>query len=156
MDASESGGDVFFMTTSKLSPLDAESSYAVYDAHECTSESPCLPQPAGPSPECVTAEACRAAPLPEPSIYGPPSSATFNGLGNLTPSPSSSSGSKPPACSSSLGAPEKKCTKKQNLTKAIATCKRKYPRNKKKRAGCEATARHKYSPKPKAARGKKQ
>jgi hypothetical protein len=33
----------------------------------------------------VTAEACRAAPAPQPSIFGAPSSATFNGQGNVVP-----------------------------------------------------------------------
>jgi hypothetical protein len=87
LDASESGGDVFFMTTSQLAKQDFDHAYDVYDAHECSSGSPCPPQLPGASPECTTAEACRAASAPPPGIYGAPPSATFNGLGNLTPSP---------------------------------------------------------------------
>jgi hypothetical protein len=79
------GGDVFFMTTAKLAPQDFDHAYDIYDAHECTTASPCIAPPAGAAAECITAEACRAAPNPEPGIYGAPPSATFNGLGNLTP-----------------------------------------------------------------------
>jgi hypothetical protein len=159
LDASETGGDVFFLTYGKLSPQDYDDSLDVYDAHECTAEAKCFPPAAATPPPCETEASCKAAPEPQPGIFGSPSSATFSGPGNLTPSCSSGSssssgsgcGSKPPpgpSCSSSLGAPSTKCTKKQNLTKALATCKRKYPHNKKKHASCEATARHKYAPKP--------
>ena len=50
LDASESGGDVFFMTTAKLAPQDFDEAYDVYDAHECTASSPCIPNPASPPP----------------------------------------------------------------------------------------------------------
>jgi hypothetical protein len=83
LDASESGSEVFFMTTAKLAPQDFDKSYDVYDAHECTVGSPCIPPPPGAEAECTTAEACRAAPLPEPGIYGAPASTTFNGIGDL-------------------------------------------------------------------------
>jgi hypothetical protein len=85
MDASENGGDVFFMTTAQLSAQDYDHAYDIYDAHECTSESPCAPAPASPQPTCTTADACRAASAPQPSIYGAPSSQTFNGTGDLAP-----------------------------------------------------------------------
>ena len=84
-EASENGEDVFLITRAKLSPADYDASLDVYDAHVCSSESPCIPSPASPSAECVTAEACRAAPAPEPGIYGAPPSATFNGQGNIVP-----------------------------------------------------------------------
>jgi hypothetical protein len=87
LDASESGGDVFFMTTAKLAPQDSDQAYDVYDAHECTAASLCIAPPAGPPPACTTADACRAAPAPQPAIFGAPSSATFSGPGNLTPPP---------------------------------------------------------------------
>jgi hypothetical protein len=90
MDASETGGDVFFLTTAKLSTADFDKAYDIYDAHECTSSSPCVPQPLLAPPECTTADACRAAPAPQPSIFGAPSSATFSGVGNLTPTPAAS------------------------------------------------------------------
>ena len=40
LDASETGGDVFFLTTQQLVTADVDQSYDVYDAHDC-SESPC-------------------------------------------------------------------------------------------------------------------
>ncbi len=46
LDASEEGGDVFFMTTARLSGEDVDSAYDVYDAHVCTSAAPC-PSPPG-------------------------------------------------------------------------------------------------------------
>ncbi len=90
LDASETGGDVFFMTTSKLASQDFDHAYDIYDAQECTSVVPCAPAPVEQPPPCETEGSCRAAPPPQPSIYGVPSSATFNGTGNLaqaSPSP---------------------------------------------------------------------
>jgi hypothetical protein len=85
LDASENGEDVFFLTTEKLVPQDRDVALDVYDAHMCTSLSPCVNAPA-PPPACTTADACRAAPLPQPPIFGAPASATFSGAGNLVPS----------------------------------------------------------------------
>ncbi len=86
MDASESGGDVFFLTTSRLALQDFDDVADVYDAHECTSESPCATSVVGPPP-CTTEASCKPSPTPQPSIYGLPSSATFSGPGNIAPPP---------------------------------------------------------------------
>lgn len=87
LDASETGGDVFFLTLSKLAPRDYDTALDVYDAHECTSASPCVaPRPASPPP-CDTEASCKASPAPEPDIFGAPASGTFSGPGNLTPPP---------------------------------------------------------------------
>ncbi len=83
--ASESGGDVFFLTSAKLAPQDYDSSRDVYDAHECTTQSPCPPPAAEQPPSCTTEASCKPAPEPQPGIYGPPASATFNGPGNVAP-----------------------------------------------------------------------
>jgi hypothetical protein len=87
LDASQSGGDVFFLTTSKLAPQDSDTALDVYDAHECTTESPCLPVPAPAPPPCNTEASCKAAPSPQPQIFGLSGSATFSGLGNIAPPP---------------------------------------------------------------------
>jgi hypothetical protein len=87
LDASESGSDVFFMTLSQLVPADVDHSIDVYDAHECTAKSPCFPPAAETPPPCTTEASCKPAPEPQPSIYAAPSSATFNGPGNLAPVP---------------------------------------------------------------------
>jgi hypothetical protein len=81
LDASEGGGDVFFLTAAKLVAGDRDTALDVYDAHECTSMSPC-PVPVPVPPPCDTGDACKAAPSPQPSIFGAPASATFAGVGN--------------------------------------------------------------------------
>jgi hypothetical protein len=86
LDASESGGDVFFMTQAQLAPQDYDTAYDVYDAHECSGAVPCLPAVTTP-PACDTEASCKAAPSPQPALYGAPASATFSGTGNLTPAP---------------------------------------------------------------------
>jgi DNA-binding beta-propeller fold protein YncE len=142
MDASETGGDVFFMTTAQLVPQAIEDTYGVYDAHECTVQSPCIPQLAAAVPECVTAESCRAALAPEPSIYGAPPSVMFSGAGNVPPAPAavpkSAVKAKPP-------------TRAQKLAAALKTCRKK--RARKKRQACEKQARRTYgSARPAAPR----
>ena len=93
LDASESGGDVFFLTSERLGPQDFDDAHDVYDAHECTSASPCLVAAVLPPP-CNTEASCRAAPTPQPAIFGAPSSATFSGSGNIASLPSSAPASK--------------------------------------------------------------
>jgi hypothetical protein len=82
LDASETGGDVFFLTASKLAAQDEDSAYDVYDAHECTGASPCSSAPVS-APPCQTEASCRPSPTPQPSIYGLPASATFSGPGDV-------------------------------------------------------------------------
>jgi hypothetical protein len=84
LDASESGDDVFFLTASKLAPQDFDTALDVYDAHECTSASPCIAPPASTPPPCATEASCKSSPTPQPGVYGLPSSATFSGPGNVT------------------------------------------------------------------------
>jgi hypothetical protein len=85
LDASETGGDVFFLTSGRLVSQDYDTALDVYDAHECTSGSPCLSAPAAVAPPCDTGDSCKSAPSPQPAIFGAPPSATFNGGGNLAP-----------------------------------------------------------------------
>jgi hypothetical protein len=88
MEASENGEDVFLLTSSHLSPLADSTSVEIYDAHECSSSSPCAPEAAAAPPPCTTGEACKPAPTPQPTIFGAPSSETFSGAGDLVPPPS--------------------------------------------------------------------
>ncbi len=89
MDASESGDDVFFLTSARLSPIDVDNARDIYDAHVCPpgGAEPCItfagPQP----PPCTNESSCKASPTPQPSIFGAPASATFQGPGNPTPPP---------------------------------------------------------------------
>jgi hypothetical protein len=137
LDASETGGDVFFMTLGKLASQDFDTSYDVYDAHECTSLSPCTTAAVSP-PECTTAEACRAAPAPQPAVFGSPPSATFSGAGNFAPAP-------PPAASPKTTAR----LKTEKLSRALRICRK--DKQKAKRVKCEKRARQKYGVKAKKA-----
>ncbi len=136
LEASENGEDVFFLSSARLQPQDLDNAFDVYDAHVCSAAVPCTSPVASP-PVCTTADACRAAPSPQPGIYGAPASATFSGVGNLTPVPPG----------------PKVETRAQKLTKALAQCHK--DRAKKKRAKCEATAKKKYGPLKKAKKAKK-
>jgi hypothetical protein len=79
--ASESGDDAFFFSHQQLVPQDTqEEVQVIYDARVDGG----LPAVSSP-PACTTADACRAAASPQPSIYGAPSSQTFAGVGNFTP-----------------------------------------------------------------------
>jgi hypothetical protein len=96
LDASETGGDIFFLTRSQLVPQDYDTARDVYDAQECTSVEPCASTAVQP-PACTTEASCKASPTPQPALYGAPASATFSGTGNLTSSstPVGQSRSKP-------------------------------------------------------------
>ena len=84
LDASENGDDIFFLTRSKLVPQDEDSALDVYDAHVCTAEVPCLPEPPAPAPACE-GDAC------QPPAVAPndpsPGSLSFNGAGNVMACP---------------------------------------------------------------------
>jgi hypothetical protein len=129
LDASESGGDVFFLTSSRLSPQDVDTSYDIYDAHECTAAVPCAPPPVAAPPACTTADSCKPAPSLQPAIFGAPASETFVGSGNVVVS-----GSTPVVTGRSL-------TRAQKLAKALKAC---TSRPKRRRAACRRLARKRY------------
>ncbi len=129
LDASESGGDVFFLTSSRLAPQDVDTSYDIYDAHECTTAVPCAPPPVAVPPACTTADSCKPAPSLQPAIFGAPASETFAGSGNVV-----ASGSAPVVTGRSL-------TRAQKLAKALRAC---GGRPRRRRAGCRRLARRRY------------
>jgi DNA-binding beta-propeller fold protein YncE len=141
LDASETGADVFFLTSSKLVSADFDTALDVYDAHECTAALPCIQSAAPPSPPCASEASCKAPPSLQPEIFGAPASATFSGAGNIIAPPPA----KPAAPS-----------KAQLLAKALASCRAKYKgkakQAKKRRVGCEAQAQKKYGAKKPAAK----
>jgi hypothetical protein len=139
LDASETGGDVFFLTTAKLQPQDYDNAFDVYDAHECTTGSPCIAPPGQSPPPCETAESCRGAQAPQPGIFGQPPSATFNGQGNLTPA----APAKPKAKTAEQVRIEK-------LDAALKACRKKANRH--NRALCEKKAKKTYAKKASAKR----
>jgi hypothetical protein len=108
LDASESGADVFFVTGAELAPQDLDSALDVYDAHACSSESPCSPPPPAPPVECQ-GDSCQS-PVQAPNDPTP-GSLSFNGPGNLAPA---------------IAPPTKKAT-----TKKTVKCKKGFTKNKK-------------------------
>lgn len=86
LDASENGNDVFFLTASRLSPADYDTSLDVYDAHACSAAAPCVAAPVLPPP-CDSGDSCKAAPSQQPEVFGAPASATFSGAGNVAAEP---------------------------------------------------------------------
>jgi hypothetical protein len=134
LDASESGEDVFFLTSERLLPQDFDTSLDIYDAHECSEASPCLATPTLAPPACTTGDQCKPAPSPQPTGFGPPSSQTFSGAGNLA------------ATKKAVAVKSKQLTRAQKLTLALKTCRKK---PKKRRARCEKNARKAYGPTPK-------
>jgi hypothetical protein len=134
LDASETGGDVFFLTKAKLVPEDFDTSLDVYDAHECTSQASCFPVASVAPPACETGETCKPAPTPQPPIFGAPSSATFLGTGNVVV---------PSGVKVVLGS--KSLTRAQKLARALSVCRK--SKRRKQRAVCERKARSRYGAK---------
>jgi hypothetical protein len=126
LDASESGDDVFFLSAAQISPADKDNALDVYDAHVCTLAPGCAGPGGGEPPPCASSDACRAAPSPQPDIFGAPSSATFSGAGNLAPA---------------AKVKPKPLTRAQKLARALRACKKK---PKRKRAACRRLAHRRF------------
>jgi hypothetical protein len=139
MEASATGSDVFFTTAEPLVAKDKDTALDVYDAHECTAASPCPASSILPPP-CTTEASCIAPPSPQPSIFGPPSSATFAGQGNILPEPK-------PKTAAQIRA--------EKLSKALASCRHRYKRQRKRRAACEKQAHKAYGSAKRAKRAGK-
>jgi hypothetical protein len=93
LDASESGRDVFFLTSAQLSPLDTDTALDIYDAHECALGEDCSPPVFPPEPACE-GDACQS-PVAAPEDPTP-ASLTYQGPGN-PPAPLLSAKAKPQA-----------------------------------------------------------
>jgi WD40-like Beta Propeller Repeat len=113
----EEAEDVFFLTSTPLVSEDKDTAFDVYDAHVCDPVAPCSTKAVSPPP-CVTAEACKAAPSPQPSIFGASASATFSGPGNLTLVPPTA------MCSKGKKLSHGKCVKVKKKKKKRAKAKR--------------------------------
>lgn len=138
-DANEGGGDSFFITAARLEPArDTDSSFDVYDAHECTHESPCQESTSIASGQCEEAF-CRTSSPPQPDMLSAPSSATFSGAGDIalvTPT-TTKSGSKP-------------LSREKKLANALRACHK--DRSKSRRKGCEVAAKRRYGTKARQKR----
>ncbi len=127
LDASATGGDVFFTTRAPLVPQDRDEKIDLYDAHECTSASPCSQT----ASLACTGAGCQGAPPAAPA-YATPPSVTFGGIGNFAPVPP---GKPKPRTAAQL--------KAEKLAHALKLCRGKH--NKRKRATCERQARKRYA-----------
>jgi hypothetical protein len=132
LDASATGGDVFFLTGERLVSSDVDTAVDLYDARACSAGSPCVSYPAAP-PACTTADGCRAAPTPQPAIFGSPSSATFTGAGNT-----------PPGGTGTVIKKTRPLSAKQKLARALRAC---HKEKRKRRALCERQAHKRYAAK---------
>lgn len=140
LDASENGDDAFFITAGRLTSSDYDTAYDIYDAHVCSEAVPCFSAPV-PSPPCTSGDSCKAAPSPQPEIFGPTPSATFSGIGNVIEE------AKPAVAPRSL-------TGAQKLARALDACHK--DKHKSRRDACERRARKRYPVKhPKVQAGKK-
>jgi len=139
-DASETGEDVFFLSSARLSTADLDGSLSMWDAHVCTSASPCVPAPAAPVPPCGIESSCKPSQSPQPQIYGSPASATFSGPGNPAPPPPAAGG-KPRTAEQ---------VRIEKLARALKACRR--DKSKVKRKRCEKQARKTYARKATAKR----
>jgi hypothetical protein len=120
ISSSATGEDVFFLTRDRLAPQDTDNNVDLYDArvdggfaHATTANAGC------------TGDACQGQPSPPP-LFATPSSLSLSGPGNLV-QPAPEPAAKPP-------------TGPQKLSNALKACRAKYDRR--KRARCEARARH--------------
>jgi hypothetical protein len=134
IEASESGDDVFFITTAPLTAQDTDSEYDVYDARVCTSTVPCTQAPVSPPP-CTTGESCKPAETPQPTIYGAAASATFSGMGNPQRKQQTAGPSKPTGKTGSA---------KRRLQRALKKCRTNDRHKRAKERRCEAQARKRY------------
>jgi hypothetical protein len=119
-DATPNGSDVFFITSSRLTPQDYDNNYDMYDAHVCTASVPCTQALAAPPP-CETSDSCKAPPTPQPGSFGAPASATFAGAGNAAAtSPTSTVRKKTAKCPQGRRLSRGRCVKKSKTKRKLA------------------------------------
>lgn len=147
-ELSEGAGDVFFVTAEKLVPQDADSAFDVYDAHECTTSSPCIPPARTETPaQCEASSSCRPYTPAPPSAPQAPASAARGPSGNLTP--------KQTVLSNTTSKKPKPLTRAQKLARELASCRAHHKHSKAKRQACERLARRRYGPEHAAPKARK-
>jgi DNA-binding beta-propeller fold protein YncE len=126
LDASESGDEVFFLTNARLLSSDVDTAFDVYDAHVCSSSSPCPPPPPPPVPPCE-GDACQHP--SSPPGESTPSSLTYRGPENPLPS-------------SVAVKARRSLTRARLLAKALVSCRKRHSRR--ARVVCVRRARRRY------------
>jgi hypothetical protein len=145
LDASESGNDVFFVTSAKLSPVEVEAGYSLYDARVCQgsgAEEPCPTTSSVEETHCSDEATCKA-PATPPPLYGAPASSTSSGSGNIAAAQSG-------VLASKTTAKAKPLTRAQKLAAALKSCRK--LKHKKQRAACEKQAQKRYGAKKESAK----
>ena len=136
LDASVSGGDVFFLTSAPLVEQDRDTGLDVYDARVCTGASPCFSGAEQSLSPCKDEATCKTAATSAPALPGVPPSASYSGPGDIgRVTVLAAKGGKPPV---------KALTRAQKLTKALKACKK--LKKKTTRAACQRQARRRYGP----------
>jgi hypothetical protein len=138
VDASANGEEVFFVTSAKLSPLETETTFSLYDARVCkeAGDEPCPTPPPESTQECTgkSGDECKSL-SSVTETFEAPASATSSGSHNLVP--------KGAVLPSKVEKPKPKpLTRAQLLAKALKACKK--DRHKSKRVACEKQAHKKY------------
>lgn len=136
LDASQSGEDVFFLTSSQLVAIDSDQSIDVYDAHVCSSSSPCLEYPEGSTRQCESAGDCRPGTVTQTPTSNPASA-------NFSNSASPVGTAKQTVGASKTTTKPKRLTRAQKLKRALRACRKRHGHTKRKR--CEQQARKKYA-----------
>ncbi len=145
----EGGADVFFVSAAKLTPQQQEAGYSLYDAHECTSASPCIaPEAEKTAENCQSTELCRSY-TPSSTPLGTPSSAAPGASGNVA------AGHGVLPSKTQVKPKPKPPTRAQKLAKALKACRAQYRHSPKKRVACERAARKHYAPPAKKKEAKK-
>ena len=140
VDASESGDDVFFVTANQLVVGDVDHATDIYDAHVCTSGSPCIVSSGLSGEECTSTGACRDGRGSTPPAEQAPASSTFSGPGNVAQTGVEAAKTKAKVTTKPL-------TRAQKLAKALKECRK--LKNKHKRATCQKRARKRFGAKAK-------
>ncbi|HTZ63306.1 MAG TPA: hypothetical protein VMB51_04325 [Solirubrobacteraceae bacterium] len=139
LDASESGDDIFLLTSQPLTSEDHDHSFDVYDAHVCSEASPCIAPPSGPPAPCETLGTCRPASAPVTVFAAPSGTATLAG----TPDRPTSQ-----TLSSKTTVKPKPLTRAEKLARALELCRTAHRHSKHARQACERRARKQYAPHP--------
>jgi DNA-binding beta-propeller fold protein YncE len=114
------GANVFFRTADSLVPEDTDTQLDYYDARICTASDPCVASGSPALPPCL-GEACHGTPAGTPLSPNVPS-ATFNGEGNITPTPTTKvkSKAKPVKCKKGFVRTKARCVKNRKKKKTKA------------------------------------
>jgi len=139
LEATPSGNNVFFITAQQLLPQDTDTAFDIYDARECSAESPCQQPPQQSETACGDEAACRPAmPAVQPTIT-PGGSATTTASPNASLQPAHT----PVHGGVGVKAKSRPLTAARKLANALRACRKDHDKG--KRTACEVRARRLYA-----------